>query len=109
GGTAIGTALEEAYRALFQSGCTRKFIVCITDGENTSGPPPSVVAINLDKQTGSAVNLEFVAFDTSARQFRFLHQVKGHVVEAANGAQLEAELKKIYEQRILKAEAEPEK
>jgi Mg-chelatase subunit ChlD len=110
GGTAIGAALEEGYRALFQSGCTRKFIVCVTDGENTSGPPPSVVAVNLDQQTSGAVRLEFVAFNTSARQFQFLHRVNGQVVEAANGPQLEAELKKIYEQRILKAEAdEPEK
>jgi Mg-chelatase subunit ChlD len=108
GGTAIGRALETGYQALFQAGCQRKFIVCITDGENTSGPAPDWVARHLHAQTEGAVELDFVAFDTSASQFRFLKDLKGHVVEAANGAQLQAELTKIYEHRILAEKPEPE-
>jgi Mg-chelatase subunit ChlD len=107
GGTAIGRALQEGYKALYHSGCNRKFIVCITDGENTSGPSPEWVARNLHAQTEGAVELDFVAFDTSASQFQFLKYVNGHAVEAANGEQLQAELTKIYEHRILAEKPEP--
>ena len=101
GGTAIGLAIEEAYKALYRSGCARKFIVCVTDGENTSGPGPDVVARQLHAQTDGAVQLNFVAFDTKASQFKFLSAVNGHVVEAADGGKLQAELTTIYEKRIL--------
>jgi Mg-chelatase subunit ChlD len=101
GGTAIGLAIEEGYKALYHSGCSRKFIVCVTDGENTVGAAPDLVARQLHAQTNGAVQLNFVAFDTKASQFKFLSAVNGHVVEAANGAKLEAELTNIYEKRIL--------
>jgi Mg-chelatase subunit ChlD len=108
GGTAIGLALEDAYKALYRSGCARKFVVCVTDGENTVGTSPEVVALQLHKQTGGAVQLNFVAFDTKASQFKFLSTVNGHVVEAADGGKLQAELTTIYEKRIL-AEVPDEK
>jgi Mg-chelatase subunit ChlD len=101
GGTAIGLAIEEGYKALYRSGCTRKFIVCVTDGENTVGPVPDLVARRLHDQTSGAVQLNFVAFDTKASQFKFLSAINGHVVEAADGAKLQAELAAIYEKRIL--------
>ena len=101
GGTAIGLALEDGYKALYRSGCTRKFIVCVTDGENTAGPGPDVIARQLYAQTEGAVQLNFVAFDTMASQFKFLSSVNGHVVEAADGGKLQAELTNIYEKRIL--------
>ncbi len=108
GGTAIGLALEEGYKALYRSGCSRKFVVCVTDGENTAGPGPDVVARQLHDQTHGAVQLNFVAFDTKASQFKFLSGVNGHVVEAADGGKLQDELTNIYEKRIL-AEAPEEK
>ncbi|HEX5271234.1 MAG TPA: vWA domain-containing protein [Gemmataceae bacterium] len=101
GGTAIGLAVEEGYKALYRSGCSRKFIVCVTDGENTSGPGPDIVAPRLHEQTQGAVQLNFVAFDTRASQFKFLAPINGHVVEAADGGKLQAELTTIYEKRIL--------
>jgi Mg-chelatase subunit ChlD len=101
GGTAIGLAVEEGYKALYRSGCARKFIVCVTDGENTSGPGPDVIARQLHDQTQGAVQLNFVAFDTRASQFKFLAPLNGHVVEAADGGKLQAELTTIYEKRIL--------
>jgi uncharacterized protein YegL len=107
GGTAIGRALEEAYKNLYRSGCVRKFVVCITDGENTSGPRPDHVAHELHAQTKGEVRLEFVAFDTLASQFRFLSDVNGGVVQASDGAQLQNELKQIYEQRILVEKEDP--
>ena len=101
GGTAIGEALETGFRALYASGCVRKYIVCVTDGENTSGPSPQYVARVLHEQTGGEVEIHFVAFDTSAGHFAFLKKVNGFVVEAADGAQLDARLADIYEKRIL--------
>jgi len=101
GGTAIGLALQEGFKSLYRSGCMRKFLVCITDGENTSGPNPKVVAQQLHEQTKGEVTIFFVAFDTSAVHFKFLNSVNGHVVEAADGGQLQTELAKIYETRIL--------
>jgi hypothetical protein len=107
GGTAIGTALETAFKALYRSGCMRKFVLCITDGENTVGPSPDWIARHLHARTSGEVELDFVAFDTSALQFKFLNEVNGHVVEASNGEQLQIELKKIYQERILVEKEEP--
>ncbi|MCG3136815.1 MAG: hypothetical protein HJJLKODD_00651 [Phycisphaerae bacterium] len=107
GGTAIGLALQSGYEALYQSGCVRKHIICITDGENTSGPAPARVARQLYQQTGGEVELHFIAFDISARYFSFVPEVSGHVVEAASGAILQQQLSYIYEKQIL-AEAQVE-
>jgi len=106
GGTAIGEALNDAFQSLYASGCVRKHVVCITDGENTAGAPPDRVARGLFAQTRGEVELHFVAFDTSASHFAFLKDVNGHAVEAADGEQLSAQLTEIYEKRIL-AEAMP--
>ena len=101
GGTAIGRALEQGFKALFQTGCVRKYVVCVTDGENTSGTDPAWVARQLYKQTGGEVEIHFVAFDTVGRHFDFLKLVNGFVVEAADGQQLQKRLSEIYEKRIL--------
>jgi hypothetical protein len=107
GGTAIGLALAEGTRALYQSGCARKCVLCVTDGDNTSGPDPAWVARQLQAQTGNGVNLNFVAFDTRASQFDFVKTVHGHVVEAGDAKQLQTQLSTILEKRIL-AEAPEE-
>jgi Mg-chelatase subunit ChlD len=110
GGTAIGRAIRDGFQALYETGCARKFLVCITDGDNTAGRSPKDVSSELFAQTNGAVRIEFVAFDTSAANFRFLNDVNGGVVEAADGAQLTAELTKIYGQKILvEAEDQPTK
>lgn len=106
GGTAIGRALQAGFQALYRSGCVRKYVLCITDGQNTSGPEPGRVARQLHAQTGGEVELHFVAFDTSAGHFGFLKKVNGFAVEAADGPQLQQRLTDIYEKRIL-AEAMP--
>ncbi len=105
-GTAIGLALEDGFKALYGTGCIRKHLVCITDGESNVGPPPDAVAHQLYSQTKGDVEIHFIAFDTSARHFGFLKDVNGSVVEAADGAQLQAQLVELYEKRIL-VEAEP--
>lgn len=101
GGTAIGRALESAYRGLSRSGCVRQHVICITDGENTSGPDPGLTARKFFEATGGGVELHFVAFDTSPKKFGFLSAVNGSVVEAADGEQLERRMAEIYERRIL--------
>jgi hypothetical protein len=100
-GTAIGLALEEGFKSLYATGCLRKHVVCITDGESNVGAPPDAVARQLFSQTQGEVEIHFIAFDTSARQFEFLKDVNGSVVEAADGAQLQARLVELYEKRIL--------
>lgn len=101
GGTAIGRALEDAFKALYSTGCVRKHLVCITDGENTVSTPPDLMARQLFSQTNGEVEIHFMAFDTSVRHFAFLKQVNGSVVEAADGAQLQTRLVDLYEKRIL--------
>jgi len=109
GGTAIGSAMEEGFKALYRSGCIRKYLICVTDGENTSGLPPDRVARQLHAQTKGEVEIHFVAFDVSARHFDFLKGVNGHVAQASDGEQLQAELKKVYDTRILVEAETPEK
>jgi len=105
-GTAIGLALEEGFKDLYKSGCVRKHILCITDGFNSSGPPPDRIARSYYAETQGEVEIHFVAFDVSGRQFDFLKSVNGHVVEAADGNELESKLYEIYDKRIF-AEAMP--
>lgn len=100
GGTAIGLALEEGFKALYGTGSIRKHLVCITDGENSVATPPDLMARQLHSQTGGDVELHFVAFDTSSQNFAFLKQVNG-TVEEADGAGLQKRLAELYEKRIL--------
>lgn len=109
GGTAIGEALAEGFKALYGSGCVRKYVLCITDGENTAGRRPDQIAQQLHGQTNGEVELHFVAFDTSSANFTFLSKVNGHAVEAADGPQLAARLSDIYEKRILAEEMPAER
>jgi len=74
-GTAIGRALAGGFKALRATGCVRQHWICITDGENTSGPSPDCIARDLHRETQGAVGIHFVAFDTSARRFGFLGDV----------------------------------
>jgi hypothetical protein len=101
GGTAIGRAMAEGFRALYSTGCVRKYLVCVTDGENTSGPDPRRIAAELFERTGGEVEIHFVAFDISSARFRFLDNVNGYVAEAADGVQLSERLTEIYQKRIL--------
>jgi Mg-chelatase subunit ChlD len=105
-GTAIGEALKHGFQSLYKTGCVRKYIIVITDGENTVGDDPESVARRLYQQTQGEVEIHFVAFDVSASHFAFLKDVNGYVVEAADAEQLKKQLSDIYEKRIL-AEAMP--
>lgn len=101
GETAIGKALRRARPELYRSGCFRKYVLVLTDGENTTGPEPETVAREIHRRSEGGVGIYFVAFDTDPAKFSFLRAVGGDVVPAGNSAQLEAALREIYEGRIL--------
>lgn len=101
GSTAIGDAMELARADLYRAGAIRKYILVITDGDNTSGRSPRDVAREIATRSDGAVRLYFVAFDVDASRFAFLKEVNGEVLGAANGIALRAGLDSIYRGRIL--------
>jgi VWA domain-containing protein len=101
GGTAIGTAMDVARADLYQAGTIRKYILVVTDGQNTEGRSPDKVAHEIDQRSEGAVRMYFVAFDVEASRFDFLHEVHGEVLEARNGLALHAGLDSLYRGKIL--------
>src|SRR5262249_18748256 len=63
GGTAIGEAMREARPDLYHAGVFRKYILVVTDGENTTGRSPDAVARDIFRKSDGAVQVYFVAFD----------------------------------------------
>jgi Mg-chelatase subunit ChlD len=101
GGTAIGEAMREARPALYRAGVFRKYILVVTDGENTTGRSPDDVAREIWRKSEGAVQVYFVAFDTSPDAFGFLKQTGGDVIGAGTGDELRLALDGIYQGKIL--------
>jgi hypothetical protein len=101
GGTAIGEALREARPDLYHAGVFRKYLLVVTDGENTSGRSPDQVAREIWRKSEGVVQVYFVAFDTSPEKFSFLKEVGGDVLGAGTGVELRQALDSIYQGRIL--------
>ena len=101
GGTAIGDAMEVAVTDLYSAGTIRKYILVVTDGENTEGADPAKVAREIDQRSEGAVRLLLVAFDADGDKFRFVSDVRGTLVEARNATALRAGLDTLYRGRIL--------
>ena len=101
GGTAIGSALLEARPALYRSGVFRKYILVITDGQNTAGSAPDRVARDIFRKSRGAVSIYFVAFDVNPAVFGFLRDVGGDVLPAQDAKGLQEALKQIYEGKVL--------
>ena len=101
GGTAIGEALRDARPDLYRAGTFRKYLLVVTDGENTSGRNPEDVARDIFRRSEGAVQVYFVAFDTSPEKFAFLKEVGGDVIGAGTGAELRTALDGIYQGKIL--------
>src|SRR5262249_26049887 len=85
GGTAIGEALREARPDLYRAGVFRKYLLVVTDGENTRGRDPEDVVREIWQKSQGAVQTYFVAFDTSPEKFAFLKEAGGDVIGAAGG------------------------
>jgi Mg-chelatase subunit ChlD len=101
GGTAIGDAMREARPDLYRAGVFRKYLVVVTDGENTNGRSPEHVAREIFSKSQGGVQVYFVAFDTSPEKFGFLKEAGGDVIGANTGAELKTALDGIYQGRIL--------
>jgi Mg-chelatase subunit ChlD len=101
GGTAIGDAMSAARPDLYRSGVFRKYLLVVTDGENTNGQPPERAARDIFQKSEGAVQIYFVAFDTSPEKFAFLKQVGGDVMAAGTGPDLKRALDGIYQGKIL--------
>ncbi len=101
GGTAIGEAMREARPDLYRAGTFRKYLLVVTDGDNTSGRSPDQVAREIWRKSEGAVQVYFVAFDTSPQKFAFLKDVGGDVMAAGTGAELRKALDGIYQGKIL--------
>lgn len=101
GGTAIGDAMREARPDLYRAGVFRKYILVVTDGENTNGREPDDVARDIWRKSEHAVQIYFVAFDTSPGKFAFLKDVGGDVLGAGSGVELQAALENVYQGKIL--------
>jgi Mg-chelatase subunit ChlD len=101
GGTAIGEAMREARPDLYRAGVFRKYLLVVTDGDNTSGRSPDQVAREIWRKSEGAVQVYFVAFDTSPEKFAFLKDVGGDVFAAGTGADLRKALHDVYEGKIL--------
>lgn len=101
GGTAIGEAMRSARPDLYRAGVFRKYLLVVTDGENTSGRSPDDVARDIFRKSEGAVQIYFVAFDTSPAKFAFLKDVGGEVIGAGSGGELRKALDEIYQGKIL--------
>jgi Mg-chelatase subunit ChlD len=101
GGTAIGDAMRAARPDLYRAGVFRKYLLVVTDGENTAGRSPDGVARDIFRKSEGAVQIYFVAFDTSPQKFAFLKDVGGDVIGAGSGAELRTALDDIYQGKIL--------
>jgi hypothetical protein len=101
--------MDSARAALYGAGTFRKVMLIVTDGENTDGQRPDVVAREIAARSDGSVRMYFVAFDTDAGKFGFVRAVKGDVVAAQNSAALQASLSSLYESKVLaEAAVEPE-
>jgi Mg-chelatase subunit ChlD len=101
GGTAIGEAMREARPDLYRSGVFRKYLLVVTDGDNTNGRSPDDVAREIFRKSEGAVQIYFVAFDTSPEKFAFLKDAGGDVIGAGTGSELKTALDGIYQGKIL--------
>ena len=102
GGTPIGEAMAVARLALDRSGLKRRHLLVVTDGENTDGADPAVVASVLEKQPEEVkASLYFVAFDVDAEAFTPVKNAGGLLLSAKSGAELAATFDELLSDRIL--------
>jgi Mg-chelatase subunit ChlD len=101
GGTAIGEAMRTARPDLYRAGVFRKYLLVVTDGNNTAGRSPDDVARDIFRKSEGAVQIYFVAFDTDPQKFSFLKEAGGDVIGAGNAPELRTALDGVYQGRIL--------
>jgi Mg-chelatase subunit ChlD len=102
GGTPIGDAMVEARLALDRTGLARRHMLVVTDGENTDGADPALVARAFEHQKDDVrASLYFVAFDVDAQAFAGVKQAGGLLLSAKSGSELAATVDELLSDRIL--------
>jgi Mg-chelatase subunit ChlD len=87
GGTPIGNAMIAAKRELDATGLTRRHLLVVTDGENTEGVAPDLVAAAIGRRPeAERPSIYFVAFDIEAAKFSGVRNAGGLVLAAANAS-----------------------
>lgn len=110
GNTPLGNSLSLAAQTLIRSPLTRKHVLVVTDGINTSGPNPAAVLPKLKaaaERANTAFQTHVIAFDVAAAVFNPLKKQGATVVSASDAAQLETQLTYIFEKKILLEDEEP--
>jgi hypothetical protein len=109
-GTPLGLGLEAATAAVLRSTLSRRHVLVITDGLNTTGPEPAEVLPQLReraKRVDSEVSVHFVAFDVDAQVFDSLKRLDVTVLAASDERTLDSQLGFILEKKILLEDEEP--
>jgi Mg-chelatase subunit ChlD len=102
GGTPIGDAMVEARLALDRTGLKRRHLLVVTDGENTDGSDPAVVARVLERQKDDIrAPLYFVAFDVDANVFDGVKKAGGLLLSAKSSSELAGTIDELLSDRIL--------
>jgi Mg-chelatase subunit ChlD len=102
GGTPIGDAMVEARLALDRTGLSRRHLLVVTDGENTDGADPALVARAFEHQPDEVrASLYFVAFDVDAQAFAGVKDAGGLLLSAKSGPELASTIDELLSDRIL--------
>jgi hypothetical protein len=102
GGTPIGNAMVTGKRELDATGLSRRHLLVVTDGENTTGPEPDRVALRIaQRPEGERPSLYFVAFDIAAERFAKVRDAGTLVLGAANAKELTSTLDSLLTGNIL--------
>ncbi len=102
GGTPIGNAMVVGKRELDATGLTRRHLLVVTDGENTTGLVPDRVAERIGQRPEiERPSLYFVAFDIAAERFTKVRDAGTLVLGAANGRELASTLDSLLTGNIL--------
>jgi hypothetical protein len=102
GGTPIGQAMITAKVELDATGLTRRHLLLVTDGENTDGFRPELVAEAIGRRPDAErPSLYFVAFDIEASRFAKVRDAGGLVLPAANARELNQTLDALLSGKIL--------
>ena len=108
--TPLGAALELASQTVLKSPLSRKHVVVVTDGINTTGPDPAAVMARIKAEgtrKNTSVAVHFVAFDVNAKIFDPVKKLGATVVGATDERQLNTQLEFIFEKKILLEDEEP--
>ncbi len=107
GTTPLGNSISVASKAVSASALNHKHVLILTDGMNTSGPPPETVIPMIQRSGTNAPSFHFVAFDVDAKVFEPVKKLGATVLGASNEQQLNSQLEYIFERKILLEDEEP--